>query len=101
MGEERKSPMELLLAEVQWEVLPPIEVSIDGVPVATHRGILRIGDKELECCILNDGRRIIRQESLENFFHLILPATHGSGTVSSRLQGQGKHGSRTVHKRKG
>jgi len=35
-----------------------------AIPKATHKGVLRIGDMELECYVLEDGRRILHQRGV-------------------------------------
>lgn len=34
------------------------------IPRATHTGILKIGDQQIECAVLNDGRRVLSQRSI-------------------------------------
>jgi hypothetical protein len=43
------------------------------VPKATHTGILKIGDLEIDCAVLNDGRRVLSQRSVNR----ALGRTHG------------------------
>jgi P63C domain len=38
--------------------------SYDGIPKATHYGTLNIGDHEIACAVLEDGRSIITESSL-------------------------------------
>ncbi len=33
----------------------------DSIPQATHEGVVKIGDAEIPCAVLNDGRRLITQ----------------------------------------
>lgn len=35
-----------------------------SIPKATHTGILKIGDMEIECAVLSDGRRVISAKSI-------------------------------------
>ena len=62
------APVDMLLDQAEWEILPPQNVESDGLPVATHRGILRIGSFELECFQLSNGKRVFTEESLAKFF---------------------------------
>lgn len=39
-----------------------------GIPRATHEGILKIGDLEIDCSVLSDGTRIISQSSMYKAF---------------------------------
>lgn len=36
------------------------------IPSATHKGILKIGDTEIQCFVLDDGRRVISGRALTN-----------------------------------
>jgi len=62
---------------------PPIEMMIDGVlephdlgdftpkegeAYATHSGVLKIGDFEFRCYLLNTGERVIDSNDLACFF---------------------------------
>lgn len=40
----------------------------DGVAIATHEGVVRIGTIELACAVLKDGRRILSERSLSDAF---------------------------------
>ena len=48
--------------------IPGAKPNKDGLPYATHSGILKLGEIELEVFILNTGQRIISKSSLDNFF---------------------------------
>jgi hypothetical protein len=60
------TPIERMLDAVDWKPVehPADYVSPDGLPFATHTGILRIFDHELECVVLNTGIRLITAESI-------------------------------------
>lgn len=62
------SPMDKVFEAVEWQAVDWPEVPAEGLPYATHRGILRIMGAELECFILSDGSRIFTAESLARFF---------------------------------
>lgn len=58
-----RPPIERLLDDIDWKPLPePTE--IDGLPYATHEGVLHIADIELRVYQLNTGERVIDEESL-------------------------------------
>ena len=40
----------------------------EGLPFATHQGLLKIGEAELLVYQLNTGQRVIEQSSLAKFF---------------------------------
>jgi hypothetical protein len=63
---EPRKPIEILMDGVLWEVLPPQPPG--DIPHATHRGVLKIGDYELEVFQLSNGGRVISAESLEALF---------------------------------
>lgn len=53
-----RTPVDDALDRVEWH---PCDVvaSIDGIPHATHSGVLKLGTVELKVYQLSDGRRII------------------------------------------
>ena len=59
--------MDDILNNLTWE---PVGWSGEpsDLPHVTHRGILRIGNQELECFQLSNGQRIFTEESLMKFF---------------------------------
>lgn len=62
-----KSPTDKLLDGVEWQetgMAPPT----DGSPYATHVGVLRIGPIALGCYRLNDGRRILDKQDMDDLF---------------------------------
>jgi hypothetical protein len=60
------TPIETMLNEVKWEVLPASE-SGDS-PYATHTGVLDIGGVGLRVYQLNDGQRVIDAEDMRSLF---------------------------------
>lgn len=70
-GEKPKpmTPIDAMLNAVEWKQLegdPPADD--DGLPYATHEGVLTIGNIELKCYQLNDGTRLFDAESVHCFF---------------------------------
>lgn len=65
-----KPPIERMLDTVDWKpIIHRYDIIPDtGIPYATHTGVLRIGDIELECVVLNTGERLFTEESLRRFF---------------------------------
>lgn len=62
------TPIEILLDAV--ELTPcaaPSDIS-DGLLYATHAGVLKIGEVELDVAVLNTGERVLTAESVERFF---------------------------------
>lgn len=60
-----KSAVDLLFDGADWETIPQSEDrEQDGLPFATHRGVLRLGALELIVFQLNDGRRLVSEESM-------------------------------------
>jgi hypothetical protein len=60
--------MDNLLDGADWQALGEIPDDGSGIPRATHTGVLRIGDFTLDVVQLEDGRRIITEESLIRCF---------------------------------
>jgi len=44
-------------------------------PVAIYEGTLMLGNIKIPCCVLDDGRRMITKEGLENFMAAMNIAT--------------------------
>jgi hypothetical protein len=63
-----KTPLEILLARVDWLPTGAAGVDEDGIPYATHTGILRIAGCELNVARLSTGQAVIEAESLDRFF---------------------------------
>lgn len=63
-----KTPIDTLLDTIEFK---PVDINgeIDRtIPYVTHCGTLSIGGNELDVIVLNDGRRIITEDSLCKFF---------------------------------
>ena len=64
-----KSPVERLLDTVEWKPVIRDESYVPGdLPYVVKTGILKIGNVELECVVLNTGDRIFPEESLRKLF---------------------------------
>ena len=62
-------PIDRLLDAVGWrECKGAIPTADDGVPYATHEGVLWIGSGSLKCYKLSNGQRIFEAESVHRFF---------------------------------
>lgn len=66
------APISRMLDAVEWEVLPPQEPS-DGLPVATHAGILTIAGYPFRVFQLSNGQRVFDADDLAQFFAGALP----------------------------
>lgn len=58
LSAEQRSEIARKAAEARWADQPP------AVPRAQHTGALVIGDTILECAVLEDGRRVIKQGTM-------------------------------------
>lgn len=47
------------------EVVPSTQI-MSGVPRATHRGVLKIGEMKIPCAVLEDGRRVLSETGIAN-----------------------------------
>jgi hypothetical protein len=56
---ERRKEIAQQAATVRWRVR-----QTGNFPKATHTGILKIGDTELECAVLSDGTRVLSQRAV-------------------------------------
>ena len=68
-----KPPIEMMLDGIEWTAietpLNPQTLGLDGAPVATHTGELRIGNNPpIRCYQLSDGRRILDADDVHAFF---------------------------------
>jgi hypothetical protein len=61
------SVIETMFDGVAWVALPPQEPR-DGLPVATHEGVLDLGGAKLRVVQLSTGQRIIDADDLVAFF---------------------------------
>lgn len=55
------------------------------VPTATHTGVLKIGDLEIDCAVLDDGRRVLSQRSVNR----ALGRTHGGADFQRQSEAGG------------
>jgi len=53
-----------------------------GIPQATHRGTIRLGSVEIECYVLEDGRRVLTQESFLKGMGRAAKAKGGHGVLT-------------------
>lgn len=64
-----KTPIEMMLDGMEWVAIPPEgEAPNDGIPFATHSGVLEIAGCSLRCYRLNTGEAVIEAEDMERFF---------------------------------
>ena len=64
-------PIETLMNSIDWRPTGEAEGG-DGLPFATHFGVLEIEGIKLRCYRLNDGRSIIDADDMEAFFGDVL-----------------------------
>lgn len=62
------TPIEQILSTVDWQEAPQQDVESDGLPYATHSGILKIFGVQLRCYRLNDGRAIFDADDFDRLF---------------------------------
>jgi hypothetical protein len=73
--EEKMNPVdfEKILDALDWQEVKFEETEkTDEVPRATHKGILKVGDKELTVYQLETGQRLFDQKDLEEFFGMTM-----------------------------
>ena len=64
-----KRPVDVLLDGVVWkQVSGEVVDQDDGIPYATHEGVLEVGGLSLRCYRLSDGRAVFNADDLEVFF---------------------------------
>lgn len=59
-----KQPIEKLLDDVPWHAVEPPATPGD-LPYPTHRGVLKLGDHEIEVFQLSTGERVIAASGIE------------------------------------
>lgn len=52
LSPEQRKEIAYKAAKARWE---------GGIPHATHEGVIRLGDMEIACAVLEDGRRVLTQ----------------------------------------
>lgn len=68
------TPIEKLISEVEMTPLSPLSVAEkEGLPYATHQGILNLAGHKFTIHQLSDGRRILDAEDVLNFMGLPVP----------------------------
>lgn len=67
-----KTPMDIMLEKVDWQVVTVDATNDDGLPVVTHSGVLDFAGYSLKCYQLDDGRAIIDADDLNAFFGAML-----------------------------
>lgn len=71
------SPIEKLMAEVDWKACPPGGAApnqSDDMPYTTHEGVLEIGDMKLRCYRLSSGQAVLHAEDMQKYFGDVLYA---------------------------
>jgi hypothetical protein len=56
-----------MLDAVEWQATAA-QPNPDGLPYATHSGVLRIGEISLRCYRLNDGRAVFDADDIAAWF---------------------------------
>lgn len=62
------TPVDRLMDTVDWKGLDPahgIGFDDDGIPWATHEGVMTIGEVKLRCYRLNTGQAIFNAEDID------------------------------------
>lgn len=62
-----KTPIEMVFDGVEWFAIPGANPVDDGIPVATHWGVLKILDMSLRCYQLNTGQRVFDVDDINRF----------------------------------
>jgi hypothetical protein len=65
------TPFDKLFDEAEWKPTGNDGVSPDGIPYATHEGIIRLGGFELKCARLSTGQTVIDSDSLKRFLEFM------------------------------
>lgn len=64
-----KTPIEMMMDGVEWKQREgTVPDSDDGLPYATHEGVLHIGEAALKCYRLSDSRAVFDAEDVRRFF---------------------------------
>lgn len=62
-----KPPIDRMLDAGTWTPLPEPGEAPEGLPHATHAGVLRIGELELPVVQLSDGQRLVTEDGMRLF----------------------------------
>lgn len=65
-------PIPAFLNGVVWETLPPQEPIEDGLPYATHSGVLEMMGHKLKCFRLSNGQAVFDADDFTAFFEDVL-----------------------------
>lgn len=57
LSQEKRTEIARDAANVRWS-------NIEGLPKATHRGVLKIGEAKIPCAVLEDGRRVVTEHGI-------------------------------------
>lgn len=69
MPERNARPVDLLIGAIEMTPLPvDDEPRPDGIPHATHEGVLEIGDLSIKVWQLSDGRCVLDADDVHRFF---------------------------------
>lgn len=66
-----KTPIEMMLDGAQWKALDADQIACDhdnGLPYATHEGVLDIMGHKLRCYRLNTGQTVFHADDMNDFF---------------------------------
>lgn len=61
------TPIDSMLDSVDW-VATDCQEGSDGVPVATHEGVFKLGELSLRCYRLSDGRAVFHADDMRAAF---------------------------------
>lgn len=83
---ERRSEIARLAAQKRHAPAPRPEPAADGLPWATHQGQMTIGDLQLDCYVLSDGRRVFHKRGMAKALGL---KSEGGNAFMKTMQGKG------------
>jgi hypothetical protein len=63
-----RPPIETMLNSITWVPVENATPTADGIPYATHSGVLKVAGMTLRVYQLDDGTRVIEQSDLRAFF---------------------------------
>lgn len=65
------SPIQDALNSVRMTPIEGARASVDGLPYATHSGVLELGPLDLQVFRLSDGRAVISEEGMAAFLKFL------------------------------
>lgn len=68
-----KKSVDALLDAVEWVAAEGVPDAASDVPYATHTGVLRIGELELDCVVLNTGQRLFTGPVIDELMEGLKP----------------------------